>query len=376
MMLDGVMDKPLRAVLASTALLLTACGEPQTPPAATTSQSTAGERSTNCSPSGALQYVCGPQNAEDLVRLGESEWLIASGMGPHGANPVAGEIYLINHMTKSYEAWFPGAAPIFRHDTAMFGTCPGPLNVQNFSAHGLALRAHGDNRYRMYMTSHGEREAIEMFEIDASGAKPSIAWVGCVVLPERMSSNSVAILDDGGFVTTKMMDPTIANPFALVMRGDITGNVFEWRPGGDVQPLIGTELSGANGIELSPDQRYMFVAAIGSATLVRFDRTAKPMTSETVQLPIRPDNLRWTSAGKLYTTGGHYAPAAEAECANPPCVSGWAVIEIDPETLQVTRVVEVDGSAALQGASTALEVGNEIWIGTYNGDRVGYLPKP
>jgi hypothetical protein len=34
----------------------------------------------------------------------------------------------------------------------------------------------------------------------------------------------------------------------------------------------------------------------------------------------------------------------------------------------------VDGHAVLQGASTALEVGSELWIGTPGGDRVGFLP--
>jgi hypothetical protein len=36
----------------------------------------------------------------------------------------------------------------------------------------------------------------------------------------------------------------------------------------------------------------------------------------------------------------------------------------------------VDQTAALQGASTALAVDDEIWIGTFNGDRIGVLPKP
>ena len=32
--------------------------------------------------------------------------------------------------------------------------------------------------------------------------------------------------------------------------GEITGNVFEWHPGGEVTAVEGTELSGANGIEI------------------------------------------------------------------------------------------------------------------------------
>jgi hypothetical protein len=51
-------------------------------------------------------------------------------------------------------------------------------------------------------------------------------------------------------------------------------------------------------------------------------------------------------------------------------------VEIDPDTLEAKRVTGVDQSAALQGASTGLAVDDEIWIGTFRGDRVGYLQRP
>jgi hypothetical protein len=330
-----------------------------------------------CTASGPLAYVCGPRNAEDILRIGDSKWLILSGMStaPQGGGAATpGQLYLVDHEAKTFEPWFPGANPRMSLDSAMFGACPGPLNVQNFSAHGLALREQEANRYKLYITSHGEREAIEIFDVDASGPKPTIAWRGCVVLPERTSSNSVAILSDGGFVTTKMMDPTDPRGFAGILAGEVSGNVFEWHPGGAVEAVPGTELSGANGIELSPDDRWMYVAAIGSREVVRFDRAADPVTKQVVTLEVRPDNLRWTDEGTLYTAGGNFVPPAQ--CATPPCATGWSVIEIDPDTLEAKRVAGVDQSATLQGASTGLAVGDEIWIGTFRGDRVGYLQRP
>ena len=82
----------------------------------------------------------------------------------------------------------------FETDYATFGECPGPIDTRRFSAHGLALRERAAGVYRLYMTSHGDREAIEAFDVDATGARPEIAWVGCVVLPERTFANSVAML--------------------------------------------------------------------------------------------------------------------------------------------------------------------------------------
>jgi hypothetical protein len=330
-----------------------------------------------CASSGALAYVCGPRNAEDIVQIGDSRWLILSGMSAQaqgGGAATPGQLYLVDHEAKTFESWFPAASPRMSHDTARFGACPGPLNVQNFSAHGLALREQDSGKYQLYITSHGEREAIEIFDVDASLATPAITWRGCVVLPERTSSNSVAILGDGGFVTTKMMDPTDPRGFAGILAGEVSGNVYEWHPGGAVEAVPGTELSGANGIELSPDERWMYVAAIGSREVVRFDRAADPITKQVATLDIRPDNLRWTADGTLYTAGGNFVPPAQ--CATPPCATGWSVVEIDPDTLEARRVAGVDQNATLQGASTGLAVGDEIWIGTFRGDRVGYLQQP
>jgi hypothetical protein len=328
----------------------------------------------DCSANGELRYVCGLVNAEDIVPLGAGDWLIASGMSPQQGPSTAGRLYAVNRSTKSYGELFPGVAVKFQFDYDLFGDCPGPIDTQRFSAHGLALRERAAGRYRLYMTSHGDREAIEAFDVDATGARPDIAWVGCVVLPERTFANSVAMLADGGFVATKFFDPADTAGFAKIGSGEVTGLVYEWHPGGKVTAVPGTELSGPNGIELSADERYLWVAAFGTREVVRFDRRAAPIAKTRVAVDVSPDNLRWGNDGKLYTAGGSYVPPAE--CAAPPCSTGWSVVAIDPSTLQATRVAGADRNAALQGASTALPVANEIWIGTYNGDRIGYLPKP
>jgi sugar lactone lactonase YvrE len=65
--------------------------------------------------------------------------------------------------------------------------------------------------------------------------------------------------------------------------GSITGRVFEWHPGGQLQPLVGTELSLPNGIEVSADGRYLFVTATFTQELVRFDRHATPISKRAVQ---------------------------------------------------------------------------------------------
>jgi hypothetical protein len=315
---------------------------------------------------GDLKIIKGPQNAEDILPLGDTQWLVTSGMnGQVSRSDINGHIYLISRKEKTFEEFFPGKNPIYNHDKKLFNECPRPINPEKFSSHGLALKEQSPGQYRLYMTSHGEREAIEVFNINTGGAKPAISWTGCVPLSEDIMANSVAILSDGGFVTTKFHDPTVPNSMMSIMQGKLTGGVHEWHPGGSVKTIPGTELSGANGIAVSPDDKYVYVAAFGSREIARFDRTKSPVTLEKVKIDIMPDNIHWGDDGLLYTAGNNSVRG-----------TGWSVFSIHPETMEIKRVNGVDQTATMQNASSAVPVDNEIWVGTFSGNRIGYLPIP
>lgn len=324
-----------------------------------------------CAPDGPLQYVCGPVNAEDLIRIGSSRWLIGSGLdGPlNGGAPARGHLYLIDHQARTWIDWFPGNAAPPRHDRNLFGDCPGPVDPASFSAHGLALQQQSADRYRLYITAHGAREAIEVFDVDATGARPTIAWAGCVVLPEEVSANSVAILPGGGFVTTQFMNRSLPlqQAFGQVMSGQVNGQVFEWHPGGPVQAIAGTALSGPNGIVASPDGQTLFVAAYGSHEVVRFRRGDGPLRKDVIKLDITPDNLRWSAGGKVLAAGGVHAPGGA------PGAAGWSVVEIDPADLTVRQVAGGQKLSGMQGVTAAVDVGDELWVGTFSGNRIGYV---
>jgi hypothetical protein len=325
--------------------------------------------------SGEINYLRGPKNAEDFLQLGDTQWLVTSGLnGEASQKDHNGHIYLVNHKEKTYEEFFPGATPQFKHDKEMFNACPGPMKADDFSAHGLDLQLQSPGLYRLYVINHGEREAIEVFTIDAQGTKPAISWVGCIPLPEEVMANSVAILPGGGFLTTNYFDPTAPNSIGDLIQGRISGAVYEWHPGGNVKAIHGTELSGPNGIALSQDNEWVYVTAFGTREILRFSRKKIPITLERVKIDITPDNIRWGDDGMLYTVGNNYVPPEE--CPDPPCRTGWSVYRVHPTTLELKRVAGVDQTAALQNGTTALVLGNEIWVGTFSGDRIAYLPKP
>jgi hypothetical protein len=323
---------------------------------------------TDCAGEQGLTYICGLQGVEDLLSLGDTGMILGSGMS-NATTPA--HMYFINPVTMEFADLIHGPNFTQSHDIAMFPNCPGPLNLDSFSVHGLSVYESSPGIFSIYTTSHGEREAIEVYELNNAGTAPALAWKGCVVLPANTFANSVARLADGGFVTTKMMDPS--QGFGSLQGGGITGNVFEWHPGGEVLAVAGTELSGANGIAMSEDERYMYVAAFGSREVIRFDRSTTPIGKQTVSVDIVPDNIRWGTEGKLLTAGANYV--APDVCSGQGCATGWSVVEIDAATLEATRVAGADQTAALQGVSSALQIDNELWLGTFNDDRIGKLSR-
>ena len=325
--------------------------------------------------SGDIKYLKGPLNAEDMLPLGDTQWLVTSGLNGNSTNKDHnGHIYLVNRKEKTFKELFPGATQKIEHDKEMFNACPRPVNHNKFSVHGLDLKQQSSGLYHLYVINHGEREAIEVFNIDAKGAKPAISWSGCVILPKEVMANSVTILPDGGFLTTNYFDPTNPNSRMELIQGKISGAVYEWHPGGEVKAVKGTELSGPNGITLSPDNELVYLTAFGTHEILRFNRTKSPVTLERVKVEITPDNIRWGDDDMLYTVGNNHVPPEE--CQKPPCRAGWSVYSVHPESLEVKRIFSIDQTAALQNGTTALVVDNEIWVGTFAGDMIAYFPKP
>ena len=321
-----------------------------------------GQTRQSCDSDPNINYICGPLNAEDLLSVGNTGMIITSGMnGTLDGSDVNGHIYLINPLDESWADIVTG--PNFSQDFNNYDypECPGPLNIDDFSAHGLALKEIEQSYFDLYITSHGAREAIEIFNLDLRDESAELTWRGCVPLDETIMHNSLAILDDGGFITTQFM--TWAGGVESALSGEAKGSLVTWRPGGQPTIMPESELGGPNGITISEDERYIYVAAFATGELVRFDLAQNPVETDTITLSILPDNVRWGEPGKLLTAGGNTSG------------DGWSVIEIDADTLEPSRVGGMGSDALLQGASSALQVDNKIWVGTYSGDRVGYFLK-
>ena len=148
-----------------------------------------------CEPSGGLEFVCGIKNAEDLVLVPDTPWIIASGMAA-GAG-----ISLIDSRNGAHSTLYPGESPRASHDS-LFADCATPPAPATLVTHGLNLRPGTNGHSTLYAVGHGAREAIEVFDVDATGARPALTWKGCVPMPEGLAANSVASFADGSLVAT------------------------------------------------------------------------------------------------------------------------------------------------------------------------------
>ena len=334
-----------------------------------TPPSSVGAQAAACQPSGGLSFVCGMDNPEDLVLLPNTRWLIASGMAPGSG------LHLIDARAKTGRTMYGVDAANARTDRTRFAGCPGPLDPKLAVLHGLSLRRAPSGRYTLYATNHGGREAIEVFEIEPREFPPWARWVGCVLMPPGMAANSVAAFSDGALIATVLTLP--GKSFEDLLAGRNTGAVFLWTPGSvGFQMLAGTELPGNNGIDTSPDDREFFVVSSGLKRVVAFSRrdTAKPLRFAQLK-EFAPDNVRWAD-NRLITAG---MIDNEPGCGGPPrnregirCSRGYVAAAIDPMTMAATEIARGPATPAFTGTATAIRVGNEVWLGSFNADRVAY----
>jgi hypothetical protein len=296
-----------------------------------------------------------------------TRWIIASGMAGEGSGP--GHLYLIDTRARSFtEAAIDASGPA----RAPYKDCPGPIGPAVLQPHGLGLRPGPAGRSTLYVVNHGGRQSIEVFELDARGARPTLRWIGCAILPDTASGNGVAPLAGGGFAASRFQDAGDPKAFDKIARLEKNGELYAWTPGKGFRALPGGKLSGDNGVETSADGRFVLVNAWPEQRIVRLDLSGK-LAPTSVHVDFLPDNLRREPGGNLLVTGQGPDIKTLLACGRPKCPHDWTVVRLDPATMKVSPVLHVKGTAAFSDATGAVRVGDELWVGTYRGDRVAYV---
>jgi hypothetical protein len=326
---------------------------PRTAVAQSASQATA------CAAAGDLHFVCGLTNVEDFLPVDGGRWLVGGSLKVGSVG-----LYLIDTAAKSAKSV---ALSIAAEPDPVYVGCAAP-NLKGLSTHGLDVVPGSGGVSTVYAVNHGGRDSIEVFRLNAG--KATAEWIGCEVLPEGFDGNSVAALPrGGGFVVTKFTDPRDKQAFQKVLAGEINGVVYQWTPGKGFSEVPGTRLSGDNGIVVSSDGKWLFVNSYGTREIYRVPFGSKGERAS-VKVDFNPDNLRWAPDGTLFATGQFLNPKKLRG------LHGWATVKLDPRTMTVTPVVKEPGHREFDDATTAVQVGQTLWFGTFRGDRIAYRSVP
>ena len=152
--------------------------------------------------------------------------------------------------------------------------------------------------------------------------------------------------------------------------GEKNGELWEWRTGTGWKIVPGSEASGANGIEISKDGKWFYMAGWGSQTFIRFSRGQTPVKRDEIPVGFRLDNLRWAPDGSLIGAGQLIpAPGGFAMATS-------RVIKIDPDTLKVQDLISYPYNETFNFSTVAIQLGKELWVGSVRGDRVARFPMP
>jgi hypothetical protein len=330
----------------------------------------------SCEPHGGITPDCRFQNPEDLVTSPSGQFILVSQLGDmEGAR--SGSLVAYAPATGAIEGLYPPAGAAPGGAEAIWGEagCP-PPDLTVFAPHGIDIERLDHGPHALYVINHGGRESVEMFEVRDSGTRVELVWRGCVLAPEQGYFNDLVVLRSGDFWVSQMF-PRDAHVLwaALRMRftGYAPGFAYHWNAEGGFRKVPGSEVKFANGIEKSPDERYLFLASYFGDEVVKIDSIAGERIGSA---PVAsPDNLTWSPTGELLAASHHASMADMLACRDlqeGSCGFRFQIVAIAPDDL-TSRMLLDHAGPPLGAATVALPFGDHVYLGTFAGDRVARL---
>jgi sugar lactone lactonase YvrE len=312
-----------------------------------------------CAPEGDLKFVCGLTDMEDFLPVDGGRYLVGGSL-----KAGAGGLFLVDTAAKTAR---PVTISLAARRSAGDPAC-GPPDLKTLATHGLDVKPGRGGTATVYAVSHrAGGDAVELFRLDP--IKGAAEWTGCVTMPAGASANSVAGLPDGSIVVTKFYDTRGPDGMGPIMQGRVTGVVYHWAAGRGMRVVPGTALSGDNGLGASPDGKTLYVNAWGSREVWKIPLSGRGRRTR-ARVEFNPDNLRWAPDGSILI-GGQYMVAGKTEGPND-----WGVARLDPKTMTVIQILKEPGTKTFDNATSAVQIGDTLWFGTFRGDRIAYRTAP
>jgi hypothetical protein len=323
-----------------------------------------------CGVHGDIEVLCGTRSPEDLEITPDGKYLIATQFVNQGRSGTPGAGMALFDIAKKT---FSDLSITNKPDKSWGDpSCPGPIG-QALVSHGESLAKRKNGKWALYVVNHGARQSIEMFELKRASGGWTLVWRGCEV--GAHDYNDVAILPDGGFIgtyPTGLSTGGNGGPFG----GTVTGYVTHWTPGKGESEVMDMRMRYPNGVVASTDGRYLYINEFAARQVFKYDLTAGKIAGS-ARVDFLPDNLTWTSDGRLLAAGVKGARGDCPEGSGRPCIQGFGVAEIDPAEMQVRTIFDsATTDPLIGGVSVALRVGDFIYLGAFRGDRLVKIRYP
>ena len=312
----------------------------------------------DCGRDGDVEMICGTRAPEDFEVTPDGRYLIVAKFGAAIDHPID----LYNLATGEF-------TPLALSNDPQSGwgdpACTESIDDQ-VGPHGLSLSQRTNGAWQFYVVNHQVRESMEMYELLPDGESWQLAWRGCVFAQEPY--NDVSTRPDGSFVATRPQ-ALMAEGDGNIFTGENTGNVASWTAGDGEQVLPGTEIGYPNGVLLSDDGNYAYISGWTTSDFHKYDLRTQQEVGR-IDLGFMPDNLTWTPDGRLMAAGIKGIAGNCPADSDAPCLQGFEVVVVHPDTLALTRVFDSRGRALINGVSVAIEVNGDVFVGSFQQDRM------
>jgi hypothetical protein len=322
-----------------------------------------------CNAIGKANFVCLSESAEDIVALPKSDWVV-----------ISGTLRAVNTKTYAEVELFPSENKL---NKAVYASCPGPIDgkeaeQKKIRAGGINIRHAANGTDTLYVLhGGGGKGSVEVFDIKNGAKAPTLTWIGCAPYPEGVGFNSVAFLPNDGIVGTSFLPRSFGGyrgdkgkvAREKLTAGENVSDLWEWTPGKGWYKIPGSEGSGLNGIEASPDGKWIYANEWATGKVSRYSNPAPGQTSTKeviATVDFHPDNLRWQPDGTLLVAGqsGSVEDVLQTCLTTNDCSKNASnVVLVDPNTKKVRKLVEkYPANLSFEISTGGMVVGKEVWV--------------
>ncbi len=240
---------------------------------------------------------------------------------------------------------------------------------KDFQPHGISFWS-DDQHKQLFVVSHRKNgdEAVEIFDVLSNG---NLAHKKTVMFDAMHSPNDVQPIGVNSFYATNDSGGknSVTSKVLSYLGAKVSSVVFY---DGKMGQTVATDLSFANGINISPDKRFVYVAQSLPRNIRVFSRdiNSNQLTVlKDISLNTAPDNIDVDQDGQLWIGGHPSLFKYVAYKKDPNKQSPSHIVKVNPSNGELTDIYFDDGSN-YRASTIATTYHNKLFIGSVYEDHI------